>query len=76
MNKDVIIFDNERSTNGKVPVKLSKHALLFLHVQLFPPRQACKLVFGDPKNAAKVRVGEIFLKTQRISEHKTLGFGL
>lgn len=42
-----------------------KHALLFLHVQLFPFWQSGKVIFADPKYVTEVGVREVFLETNR-----------
>lgn len=42
--------------------KISKHPFFFLHFQLFPLRQAHKLIFGHSKDGGEVRVREVFLQ--------------
>lgn len=42
--------------------EISKHPFFFLHFQLFPLRQAHKLIFGHSKDSGEVSVREVFLQ--------------
>lgn len=53
----------------------SKQAFLFLQLQLFPLRQAHKVVFGDPEYTEEVRVTEVFLTKRPQDLMKITGKG-